>query len=510
MSQSRRPNILVFMSDQHSRHFVGCYGNRIIRTPNLDRLAAEGMRFDNAYCPAPLCVPSRMSFMTCRTPTRNRVWNNLGCLNSGIPTWAHVLGLSGYETLLFGRMHFNGPDQHHGLEHRPVGHVHSTHYGVPLPGAKMWGKIDGGACGQLRIAVEAAGVGQANYKYLDDQATSAACDWLRGQGRQGGRPFAAVVGTMLPHCPFIAPKSLYDYYFERADLPTIEASQPESIQRFRRTRDILRPLSDHQVRVARAAYYALCEYADSAVGRVLEALAAGGLDRDTLVIYTSDHGEAAGEHGCWWKSNYYEASAGVPLIARLPGVVQSGSVQPAICNLMDIGATLVDVAGPPSDAVTASGATACNDADAGGFPCPVDGRSLWPMLQGNAAIWPNETFSELVDFRSGRFATRMIRRDQWKLWVSDGGAGRPADMAMFNLDKDPGELTDLSGDPAVADIRTDLLARLYDGWSPADALAACELNRTDMQFLARHGRAFKPRHPCAPTLPEGYEEFEQR
>jgi len=117
----QRPNVLLIMTDQHSKHFLGSYGNDIVRTPNLDRLASEGMRFTSAYCPAPLCVPSRMSFMTSRTPSRNRVWNNEGILSSAIPTWAHVLTAAGYETSLIGRMHFKGLDTRHGFENRPIG-----------------------------------------------------------------------------------------------------------------------------------------------------------------------------------------------------------------------------------------------------------------------------------------------------------------------------------------------------------------------------------------------------
>ncbi len=502
MSQHDRPNILAIMSDQHSPHVLGCYGDRVVRTPNLDRLAAEGMRFDNAYCASPLCVPSRMSFMTCRTPSHNRVWNNNHVLSPGIPTWAHVLGLAGYETLLFGRMHFNGPDQHHGFERRPAGHVHSKHPGVDLPGGRMWQVFPGSTCGQCREAVEIAGTGRVYYQYLDDRATDAACDWLRSRGRgKGARPFAAVLGTMLPHCPFIAPKELFDYYLDRVDVPAVEVSprgsareerQPSSITRFRRNRDILRPLSEHQVRVARAAYYALCEYADATVGRALNALRESGLDRDTLVVYTSDHGEMAGEHGCWWKSNYYEGSVRVPMIARLPGVVPSGAAEPGVCNLMDLGVTFAEAAG-------------------GAFASAVEGHSLRPMLQGRRpAGRPGETFSELVDERNGGAPSRMIRRGDWKMWVFDEGDGSAPEVALFNLSDDPGELHNLADDPAHGDVRADLLRRLYARWDPPSARAASEEANADWELLVRHGKALQPPHECAPTLPEGYEHFTQR
>jgi choline-sulfatase len=492
IASRERPNILMIMSDQHNKHFLGCYGSRIARTSNLDRLAEEGVRFTNAYCPAPLCVPSRMSFMTGRTPTRNRVWNNNHVLSSGIPTWAHVLGLAGYETILFGRMHFNGPDQHHGFEHRPFGSLHSKHPGVPLSGGPMWTKFSPDTCGQLRVAVETAGTGRTFYQWLDDETTRRACDWLRTRG-DAGRPFAAVVGYTLPHCPFIAPEDLFEHYFDRVDLPELERDQPPATLRFRRTRGILEPFSDHQVRVARAAYYALCEYVDRRAGEVLAALSEAGLTDRTLVVYTSDHGEMAGEHGCWWKSHYYEGSVGVPLIVRGPGVPRRSVAEPGVCNLIDLGPTFAEVAG-------------------GRFDPPVDGRSLWPILTGRApADWPNETFSELVDFRTGRFASRMIRRGPWKLWTFDAGTGEQPDLALFNLEEDPGEVRERANDPAADPARRDLLARLYHHWNPAAAIQESDDLDASFETLCRHGRMFPRQHECAPVLPPAdYETFVQR
>jgi choline-sulfatase len=454
---SDRPNLLVLMSDQHSPAFLGCYGNEIVRTPNLDRLAREGVRFTNTYCPAPLCVPSRASFMTCRTPTHNRVWNNQHTLPSGVPTWAHALGAAGYETALIGRMHFVGADQRHGFEKRPLGEYSAHHPGAPEQGGPRWQKLPPITSGQRRPCVEIAGKGTTTYQWFDEHVAGAACEYLRekadGDARPFGgaqdRPFAAVAGFVLPHCPFVAPKELFDYYYERVDIPKVEESQPATVTRFRDVRDILDPpLPEERVRVARAAYYALCEHFDRQVGVVLDCLDATGLAGNTVVVYTSDHGEMGGEHGCWWKSNYYEHSAGVPMIARVPGSALAGTVCDDVCNVYDIGATLIEAGGAE--------------------PLPnVDGRSLWPTLHGSRpADWTNETFCELVDVRgaSPNFPSRMIRSGKWKLWVYADSAGLPP--AMFDLDADPGELNDLGDDPAYADIRAELLKKVYDGWDP--------------------------------------------
>lgn len=474
-------NILTIMSDQHSRRVLGCYGDPLVRTPNLDALAADGMRFSDAYCPAPLCVPSRMSFMTSRTPGRNRVWNNAHVLSSGIPTWAHILGASGYETALIGRMHFVGADQRHGFARRPAGEFGSQHPGVPVHGGPMWQHFPGSTCGQCREGVEIAGCGHTHYQWCDETYTEAARRYLReyAAGRQE-RPFAAVLGYFLPHCPYIALKELFDYYYDRVTIPTVEAVQPEDIRRFRADRDILRELPEERIRVARAAYFGLVEHLDRLIGTVLACLEETGLAENTLVVYCSDHGEMAGEHGCWWKSCYYEDSAGVPLIARLPGRIAAGTVCDAVCGLADLGVTYADLAGAPFK------------------PCP-DGHSLLPLLAGERpATWPNRVFSELVDSR-GLLPSRMIRRDRWKLWLT--ASGPEAEPVLFDLAQDPGELHNLAGDPRYVEVKARLLQELCQEWDPEVARTGAADGDESYQTLCRWGETVHPEHPDVLTMP---------
>ena len=154
-----RPNILFILSDQHSKFHLGCYGDPLGRTPHLDRLASEGMRFANAYTPSPLCVPARMAFMTGRRPSANQVWSNDHILNSALPTWAHTLGAAGYETALLGRMHFVGPDQRHGFERRPIGEHTAPASGCgPTGRATVQEHSRASTSGQTRECVEIAGV----------------------------------------------------------------------------------------------------------------------------------------------------------------------------------------------------------------------------------------------------------------------------------------------------------------------------------------------------------------
>ena len=257
------------------------------------------------------------------------------------------------------------------------------------------------------------------------------------------------VGMLLPHCPYIAPKALYDYYATRVDVP-IAGDQPETIKRFRRDRGILNPaLPLQRIRVARTAYYGMCEYLDTLIGRILQCLDETGLSQNTLVVYMTDHGEMAGDHHCWWKSTYYEGSVGSPLIARLPGAIPTGAVCDAVCNHMDLGPTFAEIAG----------------AD---FP-DVDGRSLWSTLRGrHPPRWLDETTSEFCD-GVGRhyYPARMVRSGPWKLWYYGDSAKLPP--ALFQLEDDPREQHDLGLSPKHRSIREQLVERVLADWNPAAA-----------------------------------------
>src|SRR5262245_45312206 len=181
---TERPNILVLMSDQHSPHVFGAYGDSVVRTPNLDALAASGIQFDHAYCPAPVCVPSRMSFLTGRQPSENQVWSNGDTLPSDVPTFAHTLGAAGYDTALIGRMHFNGVDQWHGFARRLVGSLTPMYanYSIPLTPELLKGAQNASLEG-----LQAAGYGKTAYMAYDEEVTAATVDFLREKGRSKGK-----------------------------------------------------------------------------------------------------------------------------------------------------------------------------------------------------------------------------------------------------------------------------------------------------------------------------------
>ena len=482
---STQPNILLLMTDQHSKYHLGCYGDELVRTPNLDRLAASGMRFDNAYCASPVCVPSRMSFMTSRRPSANHVWNNNHVLRSDIPTWAHSLGIAGYETALIGRMHFVGTDHRHGFEKRPIGEYSAHHPGAPRLGGIHLDKL-AGTSGQSRRAVEVAGKGHTTYQAFDEMVTGAACTYLEEKAASSDdRPFAAVAGFVLPHCPFAAPDDLFDYYYDRVDVPqpTAEerAREPAAIRKFKELRGLYPPLDEERIRVARAAYFGLCEYFDMLSGRVLDALDQTGLAENTLVIYCSDHGEMAGEHGCWWKSNYYEGSVGVPLVARMPGVIDPGTSSDVICNLMDIGPTFTEVAG----------ANPLHN---------VDGQSLWGTMTGDSPMTRDETFSEHLGQEG--IPSRMLRTGRWKYYEY----ANTTPPALFDLEHDPGELNDLGQAPDHDLLRRELSELLHTGWDPAHVLDTSRRMNKDLRVIEAWGAATEPHHPDTLPIPEGAED----
>lgn len=453
----QQPNLVVILSDQHSPHVGGYAGDRHARTPNLDRLAAEGTYLARNYCPAPLCVPSRMALLTGQYPSDLRVWTNAGMLPSNVPTFAHQLALAGYETVLCGRMHFVGPDQAHGFGSRLVGDVSGAVSG--LPGQGMFeGVWDQAGCGQsaAALAETACGPGQATYEVYDRDVTARAESFLAEAGLNRDRPFCLVVGMLLPHNPYVCAPELFAHYL--AVLPEVVTLPPEgehpAVQALRRTR-ALTGVDAVDARRARAGYYGLVETLDRNVGRVLDAVERAGLAASTHVIYTSDHGELNGEHGMWAKDSFYEGSVGVPWLWRGPGV-RRGTVLSEVTSLLDLAPTLLDLGAAE--------------------PLPAArGRSLRRLLeQGRDENWPDQALAEVCP--AGLLPARMIREGRWKLAVHHG-FDQPQ---LFNLEDDPGETCDLAADPASATVRDRLMAEVLTGWDGArvaQALAGEEIVR---------------------------------
>lgn len=477
------PDILFLFSDQHARAVSGVWGDRLGATPHLDALAKRGVAFDNAYCPAPICTPSRMSLLTGRWPHEQSCWTLEDALASDLPTWAHALGAAGYRTIAMGRMHSIGPDQHHGFAERHVGDCAPNWLGVArqrlgvLAGAQ--GPSGPGPEDGLARALSRSGRGQSGYEVVDEATTAATCDRLAelGRARAAGdaTPFCLMAGFILPHCPFVARPADFGRFAGRVPPPRLGVPEAEHpwVAGWR-GEGCTEGAAPEMVDRARTAYWGLVHALDARIGRILAALQAAGLGRNTLIAYASDHGEHAGERGLWWKNTMFEESAGVPLILSWPGRLPEGARCDRVANLTDLGATMIAAAGAPR------------------LP-RSHGRGLLGVARDPQAPWIDETYCEYVtDLSSvwtGAEATcqRMLRSGRWKHVHIEGH--RPM---LFDLEADPDEQRDLGESPAHADLRAALSARVHAGWSPAAIRAEVDARCAEKAILRDWGARTQP------------------
>lgn len=468
MADRNRPNLLYIHADQHNPAVLGCYGDPMVATPTLDRLAAEGALFHSVYCTSPICVPSRMSMLTGRHPYQNQVWTNNHILDSGIPTLAHSMGAAGYRPILVGRMHSVGPDQLHGYVERYVG----DHSGNYLGGAPVDRGVLDGTAGPERISLIKSGPGQSAYQVHDEDVAATAVDVLNRLGRERRafgeiQPFSLSVGFMLPHPPYVARREDYQRYAETLPLP----SRPEThdqvhhpyIRRWREYTGIVE-VSAAEVRRARAAYWGLVHRLDMLIGQIIAALHANDLADNTLIVYTSDHGDMQGEHGLWWKHVFYEESVRVPLILHWPGVISAGQRCDRVVSALDVTATLLDALNAP--ALPAS-----------------PGRSLLGLVSDArpTPVWEDLAFSEYCADQytpDGESYHRMVRMGPWKLVYYQGMSPQ-----LFNLAEDPGEMVDRADDPACAAVRAELTARVLEEWSPSAIAPILAQKRQEARVL---------------------------
>ena len=465
-----QPNLLYIHSDRHNPYVTGCYGDDLVKTPNLDKLASEGVVLENVYCPSPICVPSRMSMLTGRYPYENRVWTNSHILDSGIPTFAHSMGAAGYEPVLIGRMHALGPDQLHGYTERLVGDHGPNHPGgIGVDHGEL-----SGTAGPARVSLEKSGQGQSAYQVHDEDVTASTIDYLNRLGVQKRAgllniPFSISVGFMLPHQPFVARKEDYSLYEGNITMPQHPEPFSDSLHPYfkwwREKCGILDVEDDEKLR-ARTAYWALVTRMDIMIGQILTALKDNNLDENTIIIYSSDHGEQVGEHGLWWKQTFYEHSVKVPAILSWQGVLPEGERCERVISSLDINATMIDALNGPR------------------LP-NSRGRSLLPLLKEENTDWDDIAFSEYCTY-DGCFH-RMIRHGDWKL---NYYYGQPSQL--FNLKDDPHELKDKTDDPKCQDIKNELTKKVLDGWNPNKIKLQMEEKQLDTQILGRWTRNTQP------------------
>jgi len=318
-------NLLVICSDEHNKRFLGCYGHEMVQTPNLDRLAAMGTRFANAYTPSAICMPARAALAT------GRYCHEIGCWDNGSPyrgteadSWGHRLNQQGFEANTFGKLHFH-PESDHGYDVNLPLWAKSAEEGYVGAIASWLGEHQP-TMGGLRKEVLAAEAGEFGYTRYDRAIAEAAADWI-GSRKPTDNPWCSFVSFTYPHYPFLAPAEYVNLY-DPADVPLPINWQREQwdnhpgVQWKREKMGLDGGFTEAEIRQTIAVYFGMISFMDAQVGRVLDALADSPYANNTRIVYTSDHGDMLGEHGMWFKGTMHEGSAGIPMLLAGPDVPQ--------------------------------------------------------------------------------------------------------------------------------------------------------------------------------------------
>lgn len=439
-------NILLIMADQLAPQFTGTYGHPLVQTPHLDALAARGTRFDAAYCNSPLCAPSRFSFMSGQYVTNIAAYDNACEFSASIPTFAHYLKLMGYQTCLAGKMHFVGPDQLHGFGERVTTDVYPSDYAWTPDWERYEERID--KWYHNMESVREAGVAAATFQLdYDDEVAFFAQRKIFDYARNRAEPFCLVASFIHPHDPYVARRKWWDLYDAAAiDMPKTTLADVADDPFSRRLRDGIEAsrvvASEEEVRRARQAYYANVSYFDSKIGELVAALRDAELLDHTIVMVTADHGDMLGERGLWYKMNFFEHSARVPLVMAGPGIAR-GRVGNA-CSLVDLLPTMLDV----------GGMTGVEKPELG---CGINGRSLLPLATGQHDPI-DEAIGEYCAEMTG-YPVIMIRRGSYKYIHCHSDP-----PLLFDLANDPDERVNRAADPALAEVAASFAAEVAQRW----------------------------------------------
>ena len=471
----KQPNFLFIMADQLTALALPLYGHKVVKTPHIDELAAQGTTFVNAYCNFPICAPSRFAMLSGQLTSRIGAWDNAAEFPASVPTFLHYLRKLGYHTSLSGKMHFVGPDQLHGYEERLTTDIYPSDFswtpdwlreGPPASGARM----------SMRSVVE-SGLCQRNLQIdYDEEVHYQGLQKLYDLAREKReKPFFLTVSFTHPHNPFITTQAYWDRYDHKAiDSPAVpfipvDRRDPHSKRHYYLTRMDEYDITEEQVRTARHAYYGMVSYFDDKVGELVSVLDEIGLGEDTVVILTSDHGEMLGERGMWYKMCLFENAMRVPLVVRLP---QKPATRRVVKNVshVDLLPTLLDLAtsGRPPKTIE-----------------PVDGHSLVPLFRGDESNGTDEVFAEYT--AEGAIAPCfMVRKGRMKyIWCEqDGGQ-------LFDLAADPYETNDLAGKAGSAIVETAMLEAVHDRWDVRainQAVLASQRRRLFLQPILMSGK----------------------
>lgn len=446
----RKPNILLIQVDQLAAPALAAYGHPLVKTPHIDALAARGITFERAYCNSPICAPSRFSMLTGRLPSRIGVYDNGSEFPASVPTIAHYLAQAGYSTTLCGKMHFVGPDQLHGYEERLITEIYPADF-IWTPDWRL-GPQSRPSGLSMRPVLEAGVCRRSLQIDYDEQVAHLAEQKLFDIARYDAeRPFFLTVSFTHPHSPYTVQQAYWDLYrHEDIPLPKVRDIPYDELDTYSRWLHLSHgrdedEVTEVHVRTARHAYFGMVSYVDSLVGRVLRALGEADLADDTLVVFTSDHGEMLGERGMWYKETFFEWSARVPLVVSWPGRVARSGRATGLVSLVDLLPTLAELAGIPPSTVVG----------------PIEGRSFAALLQQPEVDDPaRAVIAEYTDMGVCG-PCRMVRQGDHKLVYAHG-----AQPLLFDLAHEPDEVQNRAGQAEVADVEGRLDALLRQDWDP--------------------------------------------
>jgi uncharacterized sulfatase len=413
-----------------------------VKSPNIDRLAATGVKFDRAYCQFPLCSPSRSSIMTGLRPDTTRVFDLRYHFRKGMPdivTLPQMFMQNGYYTARVGKIyHYGNPGDigTSGLDDK----VSWQEFYNPAGRDKTSLEVD------LINYTPKHGIGAAMAYYNDKQGKDeehtdgkVATQAIELLEKHKDKPFFLAVGFYKPHCPWITPGKYFDLYsLNKMQLPVIAPGYQDSVPALALASTTPWPyfgVTPEHARECKLAYYASISFVDAQIGRVLDALDRLKLRDNTIVVFWSDHGYQLGEHGLWFKQSCFEESARVPLIIAAPGQKTAGQTSRRPVELVDVYPTLADLAGltPPKN---------------------LEGTSLRPLLENPGATWTRPAFTQV---QRGEFPGHSVRTERWRYTEWDFGA---KGAELYDHLTDPQELHNVAADPKYAAAVTELKALL--------------------------------------------------
>lgn len=453
------PNILLIMADQMTPFMLEACGGSGAKTENMTKLAARSANFTTTYTPSPICVPARSCFMTGLYTSTTGCYDNGDPYPSFIPTFAHYLTNAGYETVLSGKMHFVGADQLHGFERRlntdvyPSGFIWS--YPLPPEDDPTFRVFDFAP----QYMAENIGPGWSQELQYDEETHFKSLDYLR---HVPDKPWMLTVSFTNPHPPYKVPKKYWNIYRD-TDIPLPEypnnmdekySDYDRAIRRWHglhlKGDEVRKP--ENQIAMRRG-FAALAHYVDDKIGELLDVLEENGLRDETIVIFTSDHGEMLGEKGMIQKRSLYEWSSRIPLFIDIPGAAPVQIDTPV--SLLDVPATLIDIAGQAPVR-------------------PMEGRSLLPAIHG-AELEVVPVISEYHGEGIMR-PSFIVRLGDWKYHYCQGSKAR-----LFNIAEDPDEWYDRVGDPEIAKIELELDQVITGGYFDLEKISQDVWERLPMK-----------------------------